>query len=139
MSPKGRSASRPGISTSLKSNHLVTIKPPFKTVKTGPITCEEPDWIHDLPVDNLVGAITALSGEVYILRERLRAMERELVRRETLSENAVEDHEPTQAEREADQKDLDAFVNRIWTEIMRDRKTVANVDPGAANYFKQPD
>lgn len=114
-------------------------KPPLKTVKTGPITGEEPDWIHDLPVDNLVGAVTALSGEVYILRERLRAMERELVRRDTLSENAVEDHEPTQVEREADQKDLDAFVNRIWTEIMRDRKTVANVDPGAAKYFKQPD
>lgn len=114
-------------------------KPPFKTVKTGPITGEEPDWIHDLPVDNMVGAITALSGEVYTLRERMRAMERELVRRDGLSENAVEDHEPTQSEREADQKDLDAFVNRIWSEIMRDRKTVANVDPGAEKYFKQPE
>lgn len=117
----------------------MTTKPPLKTVKTGPITGDEPDWIHDLPVDNLVGAITALSGEVYILRERLRAMERELVRRDTLTETAVEDHEPTQAEREADQKDLDAFVNRIWSEIMRDRKTVANVDQGAEKYFKQPE
>lgn len=114
-------------------------KSPSKTVKTGPITGDEPDWIHDLPVDNMVGAITALSGEVYILRERLRAMERELIRRDTLTETAVEDHEPTQSEREADQQDLDAFVNRIWTEIMRDRKPVANVDPGAAKYFKQPD
>ena len=114
-------------------------KPPFKTVRTGPITGDEPDWIHDLPVDNMVGAITALSGEVYILRERLRALERELVRRDTLTETAVEDHEPTQSEREADQKDLDAFVNRIWSEIMRDRKTVANVDPGAEKYFKQPE
>lgn len=114
-------------------------KPPFKTVKTGPITGDEPDWIYDLPVDNMVGAITALSGEVYILRERLRALERELVRRDTLSENTVEHHEPTQSEREADQKDLDAFVNRIWSEIMRDRKTVANVAPGAEKYFKQPE
>jgi hypothetical protein len=56
-----------------------------------------------------------------------------------LAESSVEDHEPTQEERETDQKDLDAFVNRIWTEIMRDRKTVSNVDPGAVNYFKQPD
>lgn len=111
----------------------------FKVVKTGPVTGDEPDWIHDLPVDNLVGAITALSSEVYILRERMRAMERELVRRDALSESAVEDHEPTVEEREADQKDLDAFVNRIWTEIMRDRTTVAKVDPGAVDYFKQTD
>ncbi|MDE0799365.1 MAG: hypothetical protein OSB02_01345 [Rhodospirillaceae bacterium] len=114
-------------------------KKEFKAVKTGPITGEEPDWIHDLPVDNMVGAITALSAEVYILKERMRATERELVRRDALAESSVEDHEPTQEERETDQKDLDAFVNRIWTEIMRDRKTVSNVDPGAVNYFKQPD
>lgn len=111
----------------------------FKSVRTGPITGDEPDWIHDLPVDNMVGAITALSAEVYILKERIRAMERELVRRDTLTSSAVEEHEPTEEERAADQKDLDAFVNRIWTEIMRDRKTVANVDPGAAKYFKQTD
>ena len=113
--------------------------PPFKTVKTGPVTGEEPDWIHDLPVDNMVGAITALSAEVYILRERMRAMERELERRDVLSENAIEDHEPTEIEQEADQEDLNAFVHRIWTEIMRDRTTVANVDPKAADFFKQPD
>lgn len=111
----------------------------FKTVKTGPVTGDEPDWLHDIPVDNLVGAITALSGEVYILRERMRAMERELVRRDALAQESVEDHEPTEAEREADQKDLDAFVNRIWTEIARDRTTVAKVAPVAVDYFKQPD
>ena len=87
----------------------------------------------------MVGAITALSAEVYILKERLRAMERELVRRDALPPTAVESHEPTEDERVEDQKELDAFVNRIWTEIMRDRKTVANVDPGAVDYFKQPD
>ena len=113
--------------------------PSFKVVKTGPVTGDEPDWLHDLPVDNLVGAVTALSGEVYILRERLRVMERELVRRDVLSGAAVEDHEPTEAERDSDQQDLDAFVNRIWSEIIRDRTTVANVDPVAVDYFKQPD
>jgi len=114
-------------------------KPKFKTVRNGPVTGDEPDWIHDLPVDNMVGAITALSAEVYILKERLRAMERELVRRDALTPTAVEEHEPTEDERVDDQKELDAFVNRIWTEILRDRQTVANVDPGAVDYFKQPE
>ncbi len=111
----------------------------FKTVKTGPVTGEEPDWIHDLPMDNVVGAITALSAEVYILRERLKAMERELIKRDSLAADAVENHAPTEEERVADQADLDAFVNRIWTEIMRDRRTVAKVDPRATEFFKQPD
>ena len=117
----------------------MTQKPDFKVVKTGPVTGAEPDWIHDLPMDNVVGAITALSAEVYILRERLKAMERELVRSKNLAPDVVENHAPTEDERVADQADLDAFVNRIWTEIMRDRAPVAKVDPGATEYFKQPE
>lgn len=111
----------------------------YKTVRTGPILGDEPDWIHDLPMDNVVGAITALSSEVYILRERLRTVERELVLNKALEHGVVEQNIPTDEERDADQKDLDAFVNRIWTEIMRSRKPVAKVQPGAINYFKQPD
>ena len=114
-------------------------EPKYKAVKTGPVTGDEPTWLHDLPVDNLVGAITALSGEVYILRERLRAMERELVSRDVLNNTSIETHEPTESERDDDQMDLDAFVNRIWTEIARDRKPVANVNPNMVDYFNQPD
>ncbi|MDX2143595.1 MAG: hypothetical protein SFV19_09580 [Rhodospirillaceae bacterium] len=101
---------------------------------TGP----EPDWIHDLPLDNLVNAITALAGEVYILRERQRAMERELNRRDVLPLGAVEDHAPTPAEREVDTADLKAFVHRLWSEIARTREPWANVDPKVTKYFKQP-
>ncbi len=114
----------------------------FKTAKTGPITSDqpEPEWIHDLPIDNMVGAITALAGEVYILRERLRAMERELERRDIVPEGAVESHQPTRDEQIADQKDLDTFVNRIWSEITRSPYTpTANISPGVEKYLKQPD
>jgi len=116
-------------------------KEKFKTVKRGPVTADqhEPDWIHDLPPDNMVAAITALAGEVYTLRERLRATERELERRDVFPQGAVEDHEPTLDEREADQKDLDAFVDRIWSEISRSRAPWASVQRGVEKYFKQPD
>lgn len=113
-------------------------KKKFKAVKTGPITGPEPNWIHDLPVDNLVAAITALAGEVYILRDRQRAMERELSRRKVLPVGAVEDHAPTDAERAADQDDMRAFIYRLWAEISRGDEPWANVDPGVAKYFKQP-
>lgn len=113
-------------------------RPKFKAVKMGPVTGPEPDWLHDVPPDNLVCAITALAGEVYILRERLRATERELTRRNVLPARAVEDHAPTEPEREADHADLKAFVTRLWSEIARTREPWANVDPGVVKYFKQP-
>ena len=110
----------------------------FKVARLGPVTGPEPDWLHDVPIDNLVCAITALAGEVYILRERLRATERELSRRNVLPAGAVEGHAPTEAERDADHVDLKAFVTRLWSEIARTREPWANVDPGVVKYFKQP-
>lgn len=110
----------------------------FKAVKTGPVTGPEPDWLHDVPLDNLVNAITALAGEVYILRERQRAMERELNRRNVLPPDAVEAHRPTTDEQQADQADLKAFVTRLWSEIARTREPWAKVDAGVTKYFKQP-
>ena len=112
---------------------------PFKTARTGPVTGPEPDWVHELPPDNIIATITALAGEIFILRERLRAMERELGRRGVLPEGAVESHSPTLAEAEADQKDLQAFVFRIWSEISRGRSPWSSVDPAVTKYFKQPD
>ena len=34
----------------------------------GPITDVEPDFLAALPMDNAVGAIVALTAEVYVLR-----------------------------------------------------------------------
>jgi hypothetical protein len=113
-------------------------KPKFKAVKTGPVTGPEPDWLHDVPLDNLVNAITALAGDVYILRDRQRATERELSRRNLLPADAVETHRPTTEEQQADQTDLKAFITRLWSEIARTREPWANVDPAVTKYFKQP-
>jgi len=120
---------------------MIARKEKFKTVKTGPVTEDqvEPDWIHDLPPDNMVAAITALAGEVYTLRERLRATERELERRDVFPQGTVENHQPTLDEGKADQEDLDAFVDRIWSEISRSRAPWASVQQGVEKYLKQPD
>jgi hypothetical protein len=129
---------RPNSARSKAPRRRSAAKPRFKAVKTGPIIGPEPDWLHDVPLDNLVNAITALAGEVYILRERQRAMERELSRRNVLPPRAVEDHAPSPAERQADQDDLRAFVTRLWDEIARGRAPWAAIDPGVTKYFKQP-
>jgi hypothetical protein len=122
-----------------RKSSLAGAKPKaFKAVRLGPITGPEPDWIHDLPVDNLVNAITALAGEVYILRERQRVMERELARRRVVPAGAVEDQVATPEERESDAADLKAFVARLWSEIARTREPWARVDPKVVKFFKQP-
>lgn len=110
----------------------------FKVVKTGPVIGPEPNWLHDLPADNLVNALTALAGEVYILRERQRSLERELSRHKVLDKDAVENHAPTPEESQADQDDLKRFIQRLWAEIARTREPWANVAPGVEKYFKQP-
>lgn len=114
----------------------------FKTVKTGPITSDqpEPEWIHDLPIDNVVGAMTALAAEIHILRERQRAMERELERRDLVPAGAIETHNPTGAERKADQKELEAFTKRFWSEITRSpRQHAAHISPGVERFLRQPE
>lgn len=102
---------------------------------TGPITDREPDLLKNLQVDNLVGAITALASEVYILRERLAFMEAELTRRRVLARDALETFEPTSEEMEKIQRGLDAYIERFWSELGRNAEPVSRVDPGVETYL----
>ena len=67
----------------------------FKASLQGPVTDTEPDFLHDVPMDNAVGAIMALTAEVYLLRERLATLEAELASRQVLPADAVEKHVDT--------------------------------------------
>ena len=113
--------------------------PNLKHVLTGPIEGADPEFLSDLPKDNLVAGIMALSGEVYILRERLRSLERALERKDTLSAGEVEALEPTEAERDLDQADLTAFVARIMSEITRQAVPASSVNPRVKERFDQPE
>jgi hypothetical protein len=103
---------------------------------TGPITREEPEFLADIPKDNLVGAIVALASELYIVRERLQTLEAELVGRKVLPPNAVEDHVPRDDEARARQADVTAFVNRVLSELSRTAQPTSRIDPGVGKYLK---
>jgi hypothetical protein len=103
---------------------------------TGPITDAEPEFVADLPKDNLVGAIVALASELYIVRERLQTLEAELVGRRVLPPNAVEDHVPRDDEARARQADVASFVNRVLSELSRPSQPTSQVDPSVARYLK---
>jgi hypothetical protein len=108
----------------------------YKTVLEGPVTEREPLLVHDLPADNVVGVVTALAAEIWILRDRLHALERELAARRVLPADAAENHRAGEEEQRASQAELSAFVNRILAELARGRTPVSSVDPAVERYLR---
>jgi hypothetical protein len=108
----------------------------YKAVLKGPVLGEEPLFVQDLPKDNLVGAIVALTAEVYMLRERLQALEGELAARSVLPAGAVEDHRPTPEAAQRQASDLEAFTQRVLSELARDRTPVSTIDPRVRQFLR---
>jgi len=108
----------------------------FKASLQGPVTDLEPDFLKDLPMDNAVGAIMALTAEVYLLRERLAALESELAKHRVLPTDAVEQHTDSPAEAAARAADLAAYTERVLSELVRDRVPVSRIDPAVSKYLQ---
>jgi hypothetical protein len=104
----------------------------------GPVTGSEPDFLGTLPMDNAVGAIVALTAEVWMLRERLATLEAELSARRVLPEGAVENHVDTPAEQQQRAAELAAYTKRVLAELSRDRIPVSKIDPDVHKYLQQP-
>lgn len=109
---------------------------PFNPPLAGPVIGREPDFLAALPMDNAVGAILALTAEVYMLRERLQSLEAELTGRKVLPAGAVENHQPPPDEAQQRQADLAAYTRRIMSELVRDRTPVSEIHPDVARYLK---
>lgn len=107
----------------------------FKASLQGPVTGAEPDFLEHLPMDNAVGAIVALSAEVYLLRERLATLEAALADRQVLPAGAVEHREDRPEEAAAKAQDLAAFTARILSELTRHRVPVSRIDPAVTQFL----
>lgn len=103
---------------------------------TGPITDVEPEFLGDIPKDNLVGAIVALASELYVVRERLQTLEAELIGRKVLPPHAVEEHVSREDEARARQADVTGFVNRVLSELARAPQPTSRIDPEVGRYLK---
>lgn len=108
----------------------------FHASLQGPVTGAEPHFLRELPMDNAVGAIMALSAEVWLLRERLAALEAQLENRQVLPPGAVENHRDNPAAAAARAADLSAYTERIMSELTRDREPVSHIDPGVGKYLR---
>ena len=106
----------------------------FNASLQGPVIGREPDF--HLPMDNAVGAIMALTAEVWLLRERLSTLEAELETRKILPEGAVENHRETPTEAEAKAADLAAYTQRVMAELTRNREPVSSIHPDVEKYLR---
>lgn len=109
-----------------------------KAALRGPITGREPDFLHDVPMDNVVGAITGLTAELYIVKERLAALERVLAGNGQIAADAVERFRPDAETAAADREALEGLVRRIFGELARDRRPTSSVDPAVVDRYLKP-
>ena len=78
---------------------------------------EEQTFFDDPAVDALLGVVMALAMEHYVLRDRLRAMEEQLVRAGQVDRSALAAPPPTSA-RAGEQRDAAAFVEDLLRPIL---------------------
>jgi len=77
----------------------------------------EQTFFADPALDRALGIVMALATEVYVLRDRLLALERQLAERGTL-DRARLDASPSPEEAAAAQADRDAFVAHLMAPVL---------------------
>lgn len=82
----------------------------------------EQTFFADPALDRAMGVVMALASEVYVLRDRVRAMERQLAARGVLDVAALS-AEPAPAEIAADLADRDAFVESLMHQLLGVQQT----------------
>ncbi len=99
----------------------------FKAALTGPISTQEPTFLHDVDMDRMVGAFVALCGEVYVMRDRLRTLEAALEKAGAIAAGAVEDHAEDSETAAENAADASAFAARVFSELHRSDVPISHV------------
>ncbi len=87
---------------------------------------KEQTFFADPALDRILGVVTALAGEVYVLRDRVRTLERVL--QGVLDPAALDAFEPTPEHRRLDERDRDAFVERVFDAIVSGETAISKAD-----------
>lgn len=77
----------------------------------------EQQFFDDPATDRIMGAFMALATEHYVLLDRVRAMERELINTGSLNKGAL-DREPDEAERAETAADRRGFVEALMRPLL---------------------
>lgn len=75
---------------------------------------KRPSQFDDPAIDTLLNIVLSLGGEVYTLRDRMRAIEKMLEAKGAISRADIDAYSPTSEEEEEIRKDRDAFMSRLF-------------------------
>lgn len=93
-----------------------------------PAPAPEPAFFDNPAVDNLISVTLELGAELWVQRERTRALEKLLAERGIVSEAQIEAVTPTAEEAARAKAERDAFVARIYGAFAR-QTVKATPDP----------
>jgi len=75
---------------------------------------KRPSQFDDPAIDALLGIVLSLGSEVYVLRDRMRVIEKMLEAKGAISRADIEAYKPTPEEEGEIGKDRDAFMARFF-------------------------
>jgi hypothetical protein len=99
----------------------------FKAALPGPVGDAEPVLVHDIDQDRLVGAIVALSAELFVVHDKLEKLQRVLETSGALAPGVLDAPESDPALVQAQQQAAQRFAARILSELHRSSKPIAHV------------
>ncbi len=94
---------------------------------TGPVGDVEPRFLHDVSTDHLVGAVYALSAELWVLRDRQQRLERILEASGAMPHGAVEALGDTPEQAAALSREAERFAARILGELIRGNTPTSSI------------
>ncbi len=90
---------------------------------------QEQEFFEDPVVDRLMGVVMALAAEVYIIKDRERALEQVLADKGIIGSDAVRDlSRPPPLIQGISGEERDAFVSRIFESIVAGGEAMSAVD-----------
>lgn len=83
----------------------------------------EQTFFADPALDRMFGWVVALSGEVFVLRDRMRCLERLLTAKGVIPAEALDRYVPTPEEEAENRRDRDAFVAGLMENLLGEQKS----------------
>ncbi|MGC4029710.1 MAG: hypothetical protein QM696_12660 [Steroidobacteraceae bacterium] len=83
----------------------------------------EQQFFSDPSIDRLLGVVTALAGEVYVLRSRSRQLERTLRRKGILSGDEAAEFSLLPEDEQAEARDAGAFTRHVLQSILGEQQS----------------
>lgn len=75
---------------------------------------KRPSQFDDPAIDTLLSIVLSLGSEIYVLRDRMRIIEKMLEAKGAISRADIEAYKPAPEEEEEMRKDRDAFMARFF-------------------------